>query len=125
MSSILDQVKQNIQKLTPEQVRERLQAMETRAAQQKVKQKERNANLSPEAKAKRTEAHKAYREKNPDKFKAQREAYNAKPEVKAKRKEYQRKRNAEMKMLRERAKELGIVVTAPAAPAAPSAPTQA
>jgi hypothetical protein len=109
--SILDQVKAQVSQLTPDQVRERLAAMEARAAQQREKQKVRNASLTDEQKTKRAEAHKAYRDKNPDKFKAQREAYNAKPEVKAKRKEYQKKRNAEMKFLRERAKELGITAT--------------
>jgi phage I-like protein len=112
--SILDQVKAQVQQLTPEQVRERLMAMETRQAKQREKQKERNASLTDEQKAKRAETHKAYRDKNPDKFKAQREAYNKKPEVVERRKVYMKKRNEEFKALRARAKELGIEIPKPA-----------
>lgn len=115
MSGILDQVKAqtkaNIDKLTPEQIKERLAKVEAQRATQREAMKTRNANLTPEQKAARAAKHKEYQAKNPDKFKAQRAAYNARPEVAERRKAYMKKRQLEAKFLRERAKELGISVT--------------
>ena len=106
---IMDEVKGQIEKLDVNALRERLLKAETERKERQAKQKAKLATMSEEDKAKRNDRAKAYREKNADKFKASRTAYNKKPEVVAKRKAYMAKRNGELKLLRARAKELGIL----------------
>jgi hypothetical protein len=108
--SIMDEVRSGIEKLTPEQIRERLVKAEAARKERMEKQKVRLQTLTPEQKAQRTAKANEYRTKNAEKFKAAREAYNKKPEVVAKRKAYMQKRNLENKLLRQKAKELGITV---------------
>jgi hypothetical protein len=116
--SILDEVQQSVDQLTPEQLKEQFLAMQERRAKQKAKQTARNAD--PEVKGKRLAYSKAYREKNPEKFKEQRKAYMQKPEVKERMKQYRQKRQAEEKALLAKAREMGLVADAPAAPSQPA-----
>jgi hypothetical protein len=104
--SILDEVTQTVNSLTPEQLREEFLKIQEAQAKRKEKQKEYNAN--PETKEKRLAYSKQYREKNPEKFKETRKAYMQKPEVKARMKTYRQKKQAEIKAILEAAKAAGI-----------------
>jgi hypothetical protein len=110
--SILDEVTQQVQTLSKEE----LQAEYTRILEDRAKRKEKQKeyNASPEAKEKRQAYSKQYREKNPDKFKEQRKAYMQKPEVKERMKAYRQKKQAAEKLILQRAKELGITAETPA-----------
>jgi hypothetical protein len=105
MASILDQIRDQVNKLSPDEVKAQLAKM----TEQKAKQASRNAerNASPEAKAKRQEYNKT-RNQNPEVV-AKRKAYHERPEVKERMKQYRTKRNDTIKALMARAKELGFV----------------
>jgi hypothetical protein len=108
MTSILDQVRAEVSKLTPEQVREKLAKLQERIAKQAEYHKtHRGAAMTPEQKAKRTEYNKK-RLADPE-VKAKMKAYREKPETKSKQTAYRRKRYAEQKALIARAKELGLI----------------
>jgi ABC-type transport system substrate-binding protein len=121
--SILDQVENEIKAMTPEQIQEALKAALAQAEERKAKQKEYQAKVAAdptkaaELKEKRTAYSKLYQEKvksDPEKaakMAESRKAYNTKPEVVARRKEYTQKRNAQLKLLKARAAELGIDVS--------------
>jgi hypothetical protein len=105
----MDEVNNEVSSMNEEQIRAALAKFKEQADLRKAKQTERNKNLTPEQKAERSARAEAYRLKNPDKFKAQREAYNKKPEVIEKRKAYMKNRNAKQKAILAKAKELGII----------------
>lgn len=96
-----------VEKMTPEQLKAEFAAIIEARKANAAKQKEKLAN-DPEAKAKRLEYAKKYREANPEKFAETRKAYMQKPEVKAKMKEYQKNRLARQRAILLKAKELGI-----------------
>lgn len=104
----MDEVKAQVEKLDENAIRARLAKIQEQREKQKVRQKEKIANLSPEQKEQRKAKQLEYRQKNADKFLEKRKAYNARPDVKAKRQAYMKKRNAERTALLRRAKELGI-----------------
>lgn len=112
---LLDEVKQSVQQMDPETLRKRVLAIEEQKVKRQAAMKERNATLTPEEKEKRNERAKAYREKNGDKFKEARKAYNTKPEVIERRKAYMKRRNETNKLILQRAKEMGIIGGATAA----------
>lgn len=107
---LMDDVQASVAKMDEKQIRERMAAILKQREEQKNRQKEALKNLTPEQKAERLAKQKEYREKNADKFKAKRDAYNKRPEVVEKRKAYMKQRNAERTAILKRAKELGITV---------------
>jgi hypothetical protein len=112
--SILDDVKSEVQNMDADAVKAELARLLTQRAKRTEAQKERNSN--PDVQAKRQAYSKQYREKamsDPEKaakIVERRKAYMSKPEVKARMKTYRDKRNAKVKEILARAKELGIEV---------------
>lgn len=108
---ILNEVSKEIGQMDEAAVRAELARIAEAQAKRKAKQTEYNAK--PEVQEKRKAYSEQYRQKNPEKFKEQRKAYMQKPEVKARMKTYRQKRNARMKAIMARAKELGITAEQP------------
>lgn len=114
--SLLSEAQANFENLSIDELKAHLTQVAAAQAKQRERQKEYNA--SPEAKAQRKE----YQTKrladikgNPEeyaKLQAKRKEYMNRPDVKAKRQEYHKKRNAELKALVEIAKAKGIDVDA-------------
>jgi hypothetical protein len=104
MAGILDQIKDQVAKLSPDEVAAQLAKLKEQKGKQAEKNKERNA--SPEAKVKRNE-YNAKRNADPAVQDA-RKAYHERPEVKERMKEYRQTRNEKLKALVARAKELGL-----------------
>jgi ferric-dicitrate binding protein FerR (iron transport regulator) len=104
MTSILDQIKEQVNSLSADEVRSQLLKMQ----EQKAKQRERQAakELSPEQLEKR-KAYNRERIQRPE-VKEKMKAYHAKPEVKERMKEYRQKRALKLKAIVARAAELGI-----------------
>jgi hypothetical protein len=124
MAGILDEVMKQVEQMSEEELRAEFIAAQKAKAEQKERQLKYNA--SPEAKEKRSTYQKnrlAQMATNPElkaKIEAQRKAYHGKPEVKARMKEYRDARNAKIKAVLARAKELGIDVSTPPAEATPA-----
>jgi thioredoxin-like negative regulator of GroEL len=104
--SILDEVQKEVAQLTPEQVQAEFQKLMEQRAKRQEKQREYNAR--PENKEKRAEYAKQYRERDPEAFKRKRAEYMKRPEVVEKRKAYMKARNERIKLLLQKAKELGF-----------------
>ena len=122
---ILDEAQKSVSEMSEDDIRKEFLALSAAREKRKVKQAEYNSK--PENKAKREAYSKAYREKDPDGFKAKRKAYMTRPDVKEKHKAYMKARNEKRKLIFARAKELGIdkqVAEAQKAQAA-TPPTQA
>lgn len=104
MSNILDQIRDQVNAMSADEVRAEL----AKVQEQKAKQKERQSakTLSPEALEKR-KAYNKERTARPE-VKAKMKEYHAKPEVKERMKEYRVKRAAQTKAILARAAELGI-----------------
>jgi len=102
---ILDQIRDQVNKLSPEQVKEQLAKMQAAKAKQTERNKERN--LSPEQKEKRT-AYNKERAARPE-VKEKMKEYHQRPEVKDRMKQYRQKRYETNKALIARAKELGLI----------------
>jgi hypothetical protein len=104
--SLLDDIKKSVDSMSVDDIKAEFEAI--KASEAKRREAMRTRNADPEVKAKRLEYSKAYRDKNPEKFKAQRQAYMQKPEVKERMKAYRADRNAKVKAILAKAKELGI-----------------
>ena len=102
--SILDQVKAEYENKGIEEIKAELAKVTAQRAAQREKQK--TYNTKPENLEKR-KAYNVQRNSKPE-VKEQRKAYMAKPEVKERQKAYRQTRNAKIKVLLARAKELGI-----------------
>jgi len=107
MTSVLASVQAEIDKLTPDQIREQLRKL----AEKKAKDKERRQGseakpLTDEQKEKRKAYNKA-RSENPE-VKAKQKEYRTSEKAVAARKKYQAERNAKIKALLAKAKAEGI-----------------
>jgi hypothetical protein len=104
MANILEQIKAQVDSLSPDEVKAQL----ARLTEQKQKQTAKNAerNASPEAKAKR-QAYNQTRNSDPNVVE-KRKAYHSLPEVKERMKSYRQTRNEKIKALLARATELGL-----------------
>jgi hypothetical protein len=117
--SILDEITKSVESMSEDELRTAFIAAKEEKEKRKVKQLEYNA--SPEAKAKRVayqQERNAAIKQDPEKYAKvveQRKAYMSKPEVKMKQKAYRDERNAKMKLIMQRAKELGLDKPAPTA----------
>jgi SOS-response transcriptional repressor LexA len=105
MSNILEQIREQVNALSPDQVRAQLSKLQD----QKAKQREKNSTrakgpLSDEAKEKR-KLYNRTRIQKPE-VKAKMKAYHQKPEVKERMKDYRLKRDAKLKAIIDRAREL-------------------
>lgn len=103
---ILDKVNQELEQMTPEQLKEAFLAQVAQKAKRDEKQKEYNSK--PENKEKRKQYMDQQREKDPEGFKAKRDAYNKKPEVVERRKEYMKSRNETLRLTTLAAARAGI-----------------
>lgn len=103
---ILDDAAKDVGQMSEDEIRKEFLALAQAREKRKVKQAEYNAK--PENKAKREAYSKAYRDKDPEAFKAKRKAYMTRPDVKAKHKAYMKDRNDKRKAILARAKELGL-----------------
>jgi hypothetical protein len=108
MSSILDQIREQVNALSADQVREQLQKLQAQKAKQREHAKGRPSKphgpLTPEQLEKR-KAYNRARITRPE-VKAKMKAYHSKPEVKERMKEYRQKRDARNKELIARAREM-------------------
>lgn len=104
--SLLDDIKKSVDSMSVDDLKKEFEAIKANEQKRRDAMKARNAD--PEVKAKRLEYSKQYREKNPEKFAAQRKAYMNRPEVKERMKAYRQKRNEHVKLVLQKAKELGI-----------------
>lgn len=105
---LMDDVVSQVSKMDEATIRAELLKVKEQRAKQKESQKNARAAMTPEEKEARKAKQAAYREKNADKFKATRDAYNKRPDVIEKRKAYMKQRNERSKAILARAKELGI-----------------
>jgi hypothetical protein len=101
---ILDQIREQVEKLSPDEVRAQLAKLQ----EQKAKQRERQAGreLSPEQLEKR-KAYNRERIQRPE-VKEKMRAYHQREDVKERMKEYRKTRAEKTKAILARAKELGI-----------------
>jgi hypothetical protein len=104
--SILDNIRKKVDSMSAEDLRKEFAAIKAAEELRRAKIKEYNAKEG--VKEKRLAYSKAYREKNPDKFKESRKAYMSKPEVKEKMKARRLAHAAHIKAVLAKAKELGI-----------------
>ena len=104
MAGILDKIKAEVEKMTPEQIKTELEKLK----EHKEKQKEyrQGKGLSPEQLEKRA-AYNKKRMSDPA-VKEQMKSYRTKPENVEKRKAYQKTRNERQKAILAKAKELGL-----------------
>jgi hypothetical protein len=112
--SLLDevnaQIEQELSAMTPDQIKAEFEKLAVERERRKAKQAEYNAK--PEVAEKRKAYSKQYREKDPEAFLAKRKAYQTRPDVVEKRKAYTATRNARIKALLAKAKEMGLDKTA-------------
>lgn len=106
MASVLEKIRNQVNAMSAEQVRDALEKLKV----QKEKQKEYHKTqvLSPEAREKRKEYNKS-RAARPE-VKEKMKAYRERPETKEKMTEYRKERYQRQKALIARAKELGLEV---------------
>jgi hypothetical protein len=106
--SLLERIRTQVSQMKPEDVQAALAKIRTQRAKQAAKRGE----LTPEAKAKRTEYNKR-RLQRPE-VKAKMKEYRTQPAVKERMKEYRKARNERQKAILARAKELGLTGAATA-----------
>jgi len=105
--SILDQVRAQVNQLSPDEVKAQLlKIKEQKARQTEARKGKPHGPLSDEQKAKR-KAYGEERRQRPE-VKAKMREYHQRPEVKARMKAYHKQRQAKIAALLARAKELGI-----------------
>jgi glutamate synthase domain-containing protein 2 len=107
MANILEQIREQVNSLSPDQVRAQLAKLQEQKAKQREKSKGREKGpLSDEQKEKRKLYNRA-RVAKPE-VKQKMKEYHQKPEVKARMKDYRLKREAKVKELIERARVLAV-----------------
>lgn len=104
--SLIDRIREQVDSLSPEQVKEQYAALQVRRAQDLAKAKERRENMTPEQKAKAQERYKAYAATPEAKAKAK--EYREREDVKEKTREREQLRRAKNAAILAKAKELGI-----------------
>jgi hypothetical protein len=109
MSNILEQIREQVNSLSADQVREQLLKLQEQKAKQKERAKGRPHGPMTDEQREKRKLYNRERTARPE-VKAKMKVYHQKPEVKERMKDYRKKRAAKQKAILARAAELGISI---------------